>query len=176
MKLAGLEFTVLPAESEEKSTAADPAAMVVDLSRHKALEVFAKQPDAAVIGADTVVSSAGEILGKPVDRADAERMSRMIAGGTHDVFTGVTICFRNEDGEETVHSFYEQTKVRVYPMTEEEIAGYVDTPEPYDKAGAYAVQGRFMRYISGIDGDYYNVMGLPAARLCRELKNLGLIS
>ncbi len=176
MELAGLDFTVLPAESEERSEQKEPGAMVTDLSRHKSLEVFRKRPDAVVIGADTVVSCCGEVLGKPTDRADARRMIGMIAGRSHDVFTGVTICFRNENGTDTVHSFYEQTKVHVYPMTEEEINGYIDTAEPYDKAGAYAVQGHFMRYISGIEGDYYNVVGLPAARLCRELKSLGMIS
>ena len=117
-----------------------------------------------VIGADTVVVCDGQILGKPKDRDDAVRMIRLLQGRDHQVMTGVTVILNGQQ-----ESFCEMTDVHVYPMTEEEIAAYVATGEPDDKAGAYGIQGAFGVYIRGIDGDYNNVVGLPIARLYHVL-------
>jgi septum formation protein len=153
--------------------------MVEELSCHKAEEIAAlaaKEPlqagtDTIIIGSDTVVAADGEVLGKPVDRADAIAMITDLQGRSHQVYTGVTLIRLRADGSRDRRIFHECTDVEVYPMTEQEIAAYADTEEPYDKAGAYGIQGAFgVRYVSGIRGDYYNVVGLPVPRLCQELK------
>ena len=118
-----------------------------------------------VIGADTIVVYDGKILGKPKDEADAIRMLRMLQGQTHSVYTGVTLL---EEGKQT--TFAEETKVSMYPMTEEEIAWYVSTKEPMDKAGAYGIQGLCARFVEKIQGDYNNVVGLPVGRIYQKLK------
>lgn len=129
--------------------------------------------DMLVIGADTVVVYENKILGKPEDEADAARMLSMLSGNTHEVYTGVTLVFIDKNGRTGEYSFYEKTCVTVYPMTEREIADYIATGEPMDKAGAYGIQGRFAVHIKQIEGDYYNVVGLPVGRLYQELKRLG---
>ena len=101
-------------------------------------------------------------------------MIKMLQGNSHEVYTGVTI-FYQKDGKNFSHTFYEETKVEVEPMTDAEIQAYVNTGESDDKAGAYAVQGRFAIFIKGIVGDYYNVVGLPIARLYKEMKELNLL-
>ncbi len=126
-----------------------------------------------VIGADTVVALDGAILGKPSDSADAFRILGLLQGREHDVFTGVTLLYRAAGAAEwIVKSFHERTRVYFYPMTEAEISEYVDTGDPMDKAGAYGIQGFCARYISGIEGDYNNVVGLPVGRLYQEIKEL----
>lgn len=107
-------------------------------------------------------------MGKPKDKEDAAKMLKRLAGNTHSVFTGVTVI---EDGV-TVRTFSCETKVRVYPMTEQEIWDYIETGEPMDKAGAYGIQGRFAAWIEGIEGDYNNVVGLPVSALWQVLKAL----
>jgi septum formation protein len=130
--------------------------------------------DMLVIGADTVVVYQNKILGKPEDEADAARMLSMLSGNTHEVYTGVTLVFIDKTGRTGEYSFYEKTNVTVYPMTEREIADYIATGDPMDKAGAYGIQGRFAVHIKQIEGDYYNVVGLPVGRLYQELKRLGV--
>lgn len=125
-----------------------------------------------VIGADTVVACDGEILGKPADREDAVRMLHMLQGRSHQVYTGVTVCCRRADGQVVTKTFHEETEVTFYAMAEEEIQAYVDSKDPMDKAGAYGIQGICARYISGIRGDYNNVVGLPVGRLYQEVCNL----
>ena len=127
-----------------------------------------KEGAAIVIGADTIVCQDGKIMGKPKDKEDAAKMLKRLAGNTHSVFTGVTVI---EDGV-TVRTFSCETKVRVYPMTEQEIWDYIETGEPMDKAGAYGIQGRFAAWIEGIEGDYNNVVGLPVSALWQVLKAL----
>ena len=128
--------------------------------------------DLLIISADTVVACDGQILGKPKDAEDAKVMLRSLQGRAHEVYTGVTFLYRREkDADVKMHTFHEATKVHFYPMTEEEIAAYVATGDPLDKAGAYGIQGLCARYISGIEGDYNNVVGLPVGRLYQELKN-----
>ena len=126
-----------------------------------------------VIGADTVVALDGDILGKPSGSREAFTMLERLQGREHEVYTGVTLLYRAAEAAEwTVKCFHEQTKVHFFPMTEAEISEYVNTGDPLDKAGAYGIQGFCARYVSGIEGDYNNVVGLPAGRLYQEIKEL----
>ena len=174
------EYEVIPAVSEEKTNSIRPSEVVEELSFQKASEIFHKiftnESDRyVVIGADTVVSYKGKILGKPKDREDAANMIRDFAGDTHAVYTGVTLFYLDENGKECHHTFHEETLVDVAAMTEKEIESYVATGEPDDKAGAYGIQGQFAIFIEGLKGDYYNVVGLPIARLYREMKSKKLL-
>ena len=169
------DYEVIPAVGEENAKATEPDELVEELSFQKASEIFHKvftndTERLVVIGADTVVSYNRKVLGKPVSRSDASAMIKSFAGDTHAVYTGVTVFYTDEKGEVRNFTFHEETLVDVAPMTDEEIESYVATGEPDDKAGAYGVQGLFAIYISGIKGDYYNVVGLPIARLYKEMK------
>lgn len=167
----GIPFEVLVSHVEEKVTSIRPGQVVEELSGQKAEAVLGllEEGDALVIAADTVVALEGRILGKPADTENAMEMLRSLAGKTHQVYTGVTLLYRR--GEETARKvFHEKTKVHFYPMTEEEIRSYAASGEPLDKAGAYGIQGIFARYVRGIEGDYNNVVGLPAGRLYQEAK------
>lgn len=183
----GMEFEVIPAMGEEHITKEEPAEAVMELAHGKAQEVAQKAvlqqehmetpENVLIIGADTVVAYDGKILGKPKDAQDAIRMLTMLAGNTHSVYTGVTLLLA-ENGSWRERTFYEETKVTMYPMSREEIEAYV-AGEPVDsgkvrldwkgKAGGYGIQDPFgMKYIKGIEGDYYNVVGLPVARMNQE--------
>lgn len=129
--------------------------------------------DTIVLGADTVVACDGKILGKPVDIEDAVTMLTMLQGRAHEVYTGVTILYM-ENGEKKALTFHEKTAVHFCPMTETQIREYVATGDPMDKAGSYGIQGFCARYIRGIEGDYNNVVGLPAGRVYQEMHELGL--
>ncbi len=160
-------FRVIPATGAEKiPEGTPPEAAVALLARQKAREVAASHKGEVVIAADTVVAVDGKILGKPRDEAHAAEMLRLLSGRTHIVYTGV--CIIHEDGVEK--SFTEGTAVEFYPLSEREIADYVATGEPMDKAGAYGIQERGALLVKRIEGDYYNVMGLPIGRLSRELR------
>lgn len=172
----GLEFSVLVSEAEEKWQGNEPAEIVQDLALAKAEAVVKrlgqekKEGEAFVIGADTVVVRDGKILGKPQDEKDACRMLESLQGRAHQVFTGVAVL-ETKDGqirEKILH--VEKTDVFVHSMTAEEIRRYVETGEPMDKAGAYGIQGRFAAFIEGIQGDYYNVVGLPVSYVYQVLK------
>lgn len=167
----GMKFEIRKAEREEVITSMIPEEVVKELSMQKAEEVAGKYDGDVIIGADTVVASEGQILGKPKDRADALRMLRLLQGKEHQVITGVAALLK-ENGK--VVNFAETTKVRVFPMTEEQMERYIDTGEPMDKAGAYGIQGSFAAYVSGIDGDYNNVVGLPVGRLYQEVLKMGI--
>lgn len=174
------EYEVIPAVSEENSKCEEPKGLVEELSFQKASEIFNKiftndGSRLVVIGADTVVSYNSKVLGKPADRVDAARMIRSFQGDEHEVYTGVTVFYTGEDGKAQSFTFSEETKVDVASMSEDEIESYVATGEPDDKAGAYGVQGKFAIFINSIKGDYYNVVGLPVARLYHELKAHGLL-
>lgn len=165
----GLEFKVIPAKKEEEIRYSRPDQIVEDLSRQKAMEVAGQvAPGTIVIGSDTVVALDGQILGKPGTKEKACEMLTLLAGRTHQVYTGVTVIVTGEN-EETV-TFCEKTDVRIYPMTQEEICRYVETGDPLDKAGAYGIQGTFAAYVEGISGSFYNVMGLPIGQLYQKLK------
>ena len=130
--------------------------------------------DNLVLGADTVVACDGKILGKPADSEAAAAMLTMLQGRGHEVYTGVTILYE-ENGERKTLTFHEKTTVHFYPMTDAQIREYVATGDPMDKAGAYGIQGYACRYITGIRGDYYTVMGLPVQMLYRALCDLGIL-
>ena len=130
--------------------------------------------DLMVIGADTIVSCGGQILGKPKDERDACRMLKLLSGGTHQVYTGVSIVLLDASGKAGQVTFHEKTDVTMRAMSEEEIRRYVATGEPMDKAGAYGIQGRGALFVAHLDGDYFNVMGLPLCRLGQLLNELGV--
>lgn len=172
----GVSFTCRTSDKEEVIRSTDPEEVVKELAQMKAEDVAASEEGPVlVLGADTVVAHRGQILGKPKDREDAIRMVSGLAGDTHEVYTGVCMIIKEADGTIRKVSFAEATKVSVYPMTEQEIEAYVDTKEPMDKAGAYAVQGLFAPYIQGISGDYYNIVGFPIAGIYQRLKAEGIV-
>ena len=178
----GVEFEVKVSGKEEVYYSRDPAAMVKELALMKAENVAeelgaadTQEKDIIVIGADTVVVLDGEILGKPKDEADAERMLKALQGRSHDVYTGAAFLTYGRNGDKEVCSYAVGTRVFVNPMTENEIRAYIATGEPMDKAGAYGIQGRFAAYIEKIEGDYYNVVGLPVSRVYETLKELGAL-
>lgn len=167
----GLEFDVIPAKGEEIVTKTMPWEMVEELSFQKAKEIADMQTEECiVIGSDTIVAKGGDIMGKPKDEADAFRMLSEIAGNVHQVFTGVTLI--RTGGDPKVITFTEKTEVYLYPMSEKEINDYIGTKDPMDKAGAYGIQGDFAIHVKGIEGDYYNVVGLPIGKVYQELKQL----
>lgn len=162
------EFEILPSDCDETvpdGVPADEAPQI--LAVRKALHVRELRPDALVIGCDTVVIIDGVILGKPHDAQDAKRMLRLLSGRTHTVVSGVCICL----GSKTL-SFTQNTLVSFYDMSDEEIDSYVQECSPLDKAGAYGIQDRGGLFVKHIDGDFYNIVGLPIARLNREIKKL----
>ena len=172
LNTAGLFHEVIVSGADEDVPETDPCALVEKLSARKAEDVFRQveeEKNFAVIGADTVVALDGVILGKPHSEADAARMLRLLSGRAHHVCTGVTIHGRIS-GRECARTFCEVSHVYVAPLTEEEIHSYIATGEPMDKAGAYGIQGAFCRYVTHIEGDYFNIVGLPVSRVYRELK------
>ncbi|MBE5972588.1 MAG: septum formation protein Maf [Lachnoclostridium sp.] len=174
LRQIGIEPEVIVSHVEEVVTSTVPGEVVMELSRQKAEDVAKDQKAGTlVIGSDTVVAVDGKILGKPHDHEEAAEMIRSIEGRAHQVYTGVCMVLKGENGaEDTVCNFFDATDVEVYPMTEGEILEYANSEEPMDKAGAYAVQGFFGRYIKGLKGSYANVMGLPISMVYQEMKKL----
>lgn len=172
LKSAGYDFEIVPAKSEEHIPEnTPPEQAVMALARQKALEISTLHPDATVIGADTIVVIDNVILGKPSDKSEAFDMLRTLSGRTHTVFTGVCVIMGNS--EET---FAESTEVEFYELSDEEITAYIETGEPFDKAGAYGIQEKGALLVKGIVGDFYNVMGLPIGRLVRCLNKSRIIT
>ena len=169
IQLLGLRAEIHPSGIAEDVTEADPSLLVQKLAFQKAEDVAKQYPkDYLVIGADTVVFFEDRILGKPKSEEDAYSMLSALSGRTHRVYTGVSLHFQGKK-----MGFYEKTEVQFARLTEREIWDYIESKEPMDKAGAYGIQGRFAPFVKGIAGDYYNVMGLPLARLYQALKFLG---
>lgn len=169
------EYTVQSADADETLAPGTPPIEAVEqLSRLKADAVWALHPsereNLAVIGADTIVFIDGQILGKPHSHEEAVAMIRRLSGRTHVVCTGVTVI----TAEQSV-TFHQQTEVKFYALSEREIEWYCSLAEPYDKAGAYGIQGAGAVLIEGINGDYFNVMGLPVAKLARALRALSVL-
>ncbi len=174
MRQIGLKPEIMPSMAEEVIEGQDPKSIVMALSKQKAEDIAGKYKEGAVvIGADTVVSIDGMILGKPGNHWEAAEMIERLQGKVHQVYTGVTIVLNGGANKQV--TFAEQTDVSVYPMSEQEIYRYVESGEPMDKAGAYGIQGKFAAYIREIHGDYNNVVGLPTGRLYQELKALGVV-
>lgn len=150
-------------ESIDENMQAEDA--VQELAVRKAEAISTQHQESWVIGSDTVVVLEGEILGKPVNRADGKRMLEMLSGRTHEVYTGVAIVY----GEHR-NIFAEKTEVTFWELSEAEIERYLDSGEPFDKAGSYGIQGLGSLLVKQINGDYFTVVGLPVSRLARELK------
>ncbi len=164
LKNAGIEFTVRTADADETiPDGTRPEDAVVFLAARKAMAVKRNDGE-TVLGADTVVVLDDEILGKPKNRDDAFNMIKRLSGRVHSVFTGV--CAIGDNGSLT---FAEETKVEFYPLSDKEINEYVDTDEPYDKAGAYGIQGLASKFIRAIEGDYFNVVGLPISGIYKKI-------
>ena len=172
MEMLGVkELRIVPARGEERAPGASgPEELVKALSAAKAREVaLSCEPGDLVIGADTIVWVDGRVFGKPKSRAEAAAMLRTLSGRTHEVFTGVTVVVGGR-----AYSEAERSEVRFRALSEREIAAYVDGGEPMDKAGAYGAQGKAALFVEGIDGDFFNVMGLPLCRLGQMLHKLGV--
>jgi septum formation protein len=172
LRNAGISFFVLTSAIDETPVPGEsPNDLVLRLANAKAELVAARAVGPAiVIAADTIVTLDGKILGKPRSSDDARRMLEQLAGRTHWVVTGVALT-RLPDAAHL--EFVESTLVHFDPLSSEEISAYLSTGEPYDKAGAYAIQGRAARYIPRIEGCYFNVVGLPLARVTAALQDLG---
>jgi len=168
----GVRFDVLTADIDESVIAGEsPQVYTQRLALEKARAVLTRcDAEASVLGADTTVSIDGILLGKPANADDAARMLRMLQGRPHEVITGVALVSATSS-----QIVAEVTRVFFAAMSESEIAAYIATGEPMDKAGAYAIQGRAARWIPRIEGDYANVVGLPLSRVCLMLKDAGLI-
>lgn len=159
------KFEIVPSDVKEiipQGTKLNEVALV--LAKQKALDVSQKYYDDIVIGCDTVVVIDDVILGKPKDTEHAYSMLKMLSGRKHQVYTGCFICYRDKQ-----LGFCEKTEVEFFELSDDEIYEYIDTFDPFDKAGAYGIQTQGKLLVKGIYGDYYNVVGLPVARLKREL-------
>lgn len=168
LETAGAEFEICVADVDESipkgTLPADAAKMT---AQKKAFAVAQSHKDSIVIGADTIVVAGNKILGKPKDKADAVAMLTMLSGVEHQVITGV--CLACEKKEIT---FAQVSKVKFYDLTASEIEAYVATNEPMDKAGAYGIQGKGCTLVEKIEGDYFNIVGLPVAKVMREISKL----
>jgi septum formation protein len=184
LRSAGFEFSVQPAEVDESRLPEEGVEDYVRrLARTKARfiaqSIAAGDGSAFVIGADTVVLAEGQILGKPKEDAAARSMLRLLSGKTHEVLSGLSVI-RFPNGPE--HQHVERTRVRFLQLSEQEIDDYIASGEPFDKAGAYGIQGKGGRFVSRVEGCYFNVMGLPLSQLWSILKqfedaslNLGIV-
>jgi septum formation protein len=165
----GLEFTIVPADIDESYIDSEmPAAHAERLAREKALTIASAHPEAVVVGSDTIVILDHDLLGKPIDAADAVRMLRLLSGREHEVFTGVAVAIGK-----TVFSELERVTVRFRHLDHSECEAYVATGEPMDKAGSYGIQGFGSALVESISGDYFAVMGLPVVRTLRLLERAG---
>jgi septum formation protein len=178
LSLVGIDFKVCSSDKEEIITKSKPEDIVSELSYMKAMDICNNiQENGLIVGADTMVAINGQVLGKPKSREDAFYMLELLQGKKHQVYTGVTVILKEDNIELNnykVKTFVEVSEVVVNPMSKDEIDEYIESGEPFDKAGAYGIQGRFALYVGGIVGDYYNIMGFPIARLYSELKEEGI--
>lgn len=170
----GISFEIVTADTDESSSITDPAALVEELSRRKGLAVrdllLSEGRDLSgtvIIASDTVVAIDGKILGKPKDAEDAARMLGLLSGREHEVISGIALIGANKQAIS-----HDVTRVRFAPLTEENVAFYLRSGEPFDKAGAYAIQGLASMWIEGIVGCYFNVVGLPVHKMCRLYREL----
>lgn len=174
-------FRVMVSDAEETVTDTDPGQVVKSLAVRKAIQVAKEIEEGLVLGADTVVSVDGEILGKPKDREDARQMLEKLQGRAHSVFTGVALVEKQKNDtaqsdttggpsdSRVLENFYRETRVHVHQMSDQEIENYLDTGDAFDKAGSYGIQGPFAAFVDGIEGDYNNVVGLPVSAVYQAL-------
>lgn len=173
LETLNIPFTIVTADTDECSDQTDPALLVEQLALQKAQDVQnlldaqdKLLPDTLIIASDTVVALNGEILGKPKDRADARRMIKGLQNTAHHVLSGIALCYIDADNNRKGAFSHASTTVHFGPMSDADIELYLDSGEPFDKAGAYAIQGLAGRWITGIEGDYFNVVGLPVNVMC----------
>jgi len=170
LALVGISHEVRPADIDETQwPGEDPRAHCERLAREKVEAIAAREPDALVIGSDTIVILDGNVLGKPGDESEARATLARLSGRTHTVMTAVAVRYRGQE-----RSAVEEVGVTFHPLSASEIAAYVATGEPMDKAGAYGIQGYGATIVARVDGDYFAVMGLPLQRLVRLLAELGV--
>ena len=168
LSLYTTDFEVCASDFDERAVQAEsPAALAEALARGKCMAVSGQNPGCLVVGSDTVVELDGEVFGKPKDAADARRMLQALSGRTHQVHTGVCVS----DGT-TAESFVDTCKVTFFPIPEEEMERCIASGEPFDKAGAYAIQGQAALWLDRLEGDYYTIMGLPVSRTARLLERV----
>lgn len=175
IKLLDMDFECISVDADESTNEIIPSKAVQEISAKKARAALSARKislNEVIIGADTIVVFDDKLLGKPVDDDDAERMLLMLSGKTHFVYTGVTLIYLNEANEISEISFAEKTEVNFAEISLEEIKKYISTGNHRDKAGSYAIQDEFGVHITGIKGDYNNVVGFPVARIYSELKKL----
>ena len=176
LRNAGIDFVVRPANIDEVQLAGEGAAYFAErMARDKARAIRASAPNSVVLGADTIVVARDQVLGKPTDAADAVRMLRLLSNRQHFVITGVCLIGVDSQDKDFEDIRAEKTAVHFTALTDAEIRDYVASSEPMDKAGAYAIQGRASRWISKIDGDYNNVVGLPMDLVLRMLQQHGVL-
>ena len=176
MTQAGYEFEIQVSHKEEVYTSTEPDGIVKELALLKAMDIVEQNESQAmiVIGADTIVAHGGQILGKPKSKEDAFKMIKSFQGDRHQVYTGVAIVNCNTAGVERVVNHAVRTDVYVNPMTDEEIWEYIESDNVMDKAGSYGIQSGFAKHIEKIEGDYFNVVGLPISYIYEELKKCSL--
>lgn len=165
----GVKFDVIVADADESCSIADPMERVSALAAIKGRAVkeqIGGEKDTLIIASDTLVYAEGEFLGKPRDKDDARKMIKMLSGKAHSVVSGLYLSLGDKE-----YSGASETRVIFDEMTDEEIEYYISSPEPYDKAGGYAVQGLASLYVSGIEGDYFNVVGLPVNLMYKALRS-----
>ena len=172
----GAELKIITADVDESSNESDPERLAEYLARKKGLAVYEKllseksnDADLPIISADTVVFCDGEIMGKPIDENDARRMLKKLSGKAHTVTSGIALIYRG-----VTYTDAATTRVTFDTLDEEFIEAYISSQEPYDKAGGYAIQGKAAPVISGIEGCYFNVVGLPVNCLCKLAKRNGI--
>jgi len=171
-KLLNIDYEIITSNIEEVIQDDLPAEeMVMELAFQKAVDIFKTHKDRIVMGFDTLVYIDNELFGKPKSKSEAIEMLKKLSGKTHFVVTGCALI-----SKQLSKSFYEQTRVSFYEMTEQEIMEYVESGEPMDKAGAYAIQGLGSKFVRSVNGDFFTVMGLPIARIYHELKELKIIA
>ncbi len=170
LALIGVTHEVRPADIDETYFAGErPAAHAERLARGKCVVIAEREPDALVIGSDTIVVVDGDVLGKPADEADAARMLRRLSGRSHVVVTAVAVAWRGQ-----TRSAVEEVNVTFHSLSDADITAYIATREPMDKAGAYGIQGFGATIVERVDGDYFAVMGLPLQLLVGVLRELGV--
>jgi len=168
LEKTGIKFKVVGSKIKEYlDTKLEPNKLAEKLSLEKAKAVQNKYKDTIIISADTIVSCEGKIFGKPTDKKDAEKMLKYLSGKTHYIITGFTII----KGEKIITKS-EKTKITMRKITEEEIDSYLKTKEPFDKAGAYAIQGKAKKFIEKVEGDLSNAIGLPIDKILNDLKTI----
>ena len=173
LEQAGLKFSVIASNFKESSVAmSEPVAYVRTLAEFKALDISQKHPDSWIIGADTIVLINNHILGKPGSKDEARKMLMRLSGKSHQVLTGYCICCKNK---KQLFSDTVKTEVHFKKLRLEEIDWYIETGEPLDKAGAYAIQGAGSFLVKSIDGSYTNVVGLPVCEVMEYLIKQGVI-